>query len=271
MREQARLPLDERYSAGEPWGARHEALLGRPLAKGLDFTVDARGDAWDDLARGLIVDARNLADVPDGIALSKPWLDRVAASAEAQGTTWLHALILATSALDRGDKDAARAHAERSLSLRPNWAAYRLRALATSDFDAASADYVSAWDAGDAPPELAVEFATRLMQADRSAELKAFIDALPAAVRDNERIILARAVVAANESQLDELERLLFSRQFATIREGETLLSDLWVRLRRGRLEVELKRTPTAAELKQDLKSHPLPGALDLRMHQIED
>ena len=60
-------------------------------------------------------------------------------------------------------------------------------------------------------------------RAERSAELKAFVDALPPDVRDNERIILARAVVAANDGQFDELERLLFSRQFATIREGETL------------------------------------------------
>jgi hypothetical protein len=109
------------------------------------------------------------------------------------------------------------------------------------------------------------------MSAERSAELKAFVDALPSDVRDNERIILARAVVAANEGQFDELERLLFSRQFATIREGETLLSDLWVRLWRGRLETTLGRAATPAELKQDLAAHPMPPALDLRMHDLED
>ena len=60
-----------------------------------------------------------------------------------------------------------------------------------------------------------------------------------------ERILLARAVVAADAGQFDELERLLLERQYASIREGETLLSDLWVRLQRGRLEADLGRAAT--------------------------
>ena len=109
------------------------------------------------------------------------------------------------------------------------------------------------------------------LRAGRSDDLKTFVDALPPAVRDNERIVLARAVVAANDKQFDEVERLLMSRQFASIREGETLLSDLWIRLRRGRLEGGLGRTATAEEVKQDLARHPMPRTLDLRMHVLED
>ena len=89
-------------------------------------------------------------------------------------------------------------------------------------------------------------------------------------MRDNERIVLARAVVAANDRDFDELERLLLSRPFATIREGETLLSDLWVRLRRGRVEAQLGREETAKEIKVDLRANPVPRALNLRMHEIE-
>ena len=123
---------------------------------------------------------------------------------------------------------------------------------------------------GDAPTELAVEVVQHFMTERLSTELKVFVDALPDAVRDNERIVLARAVVAANDGDFDELDRLLLSRPFATIREGETLLSDLWVRLRRGRLEAQLKRTATAEETKADLRAHPVPRALNLRMHEIE-
>ena len=137
--------------------------------------------------------------------------------------------------------------------------------------DAATASYLKAWSVGDAPSELAVEIANHFMAHGRSAELKHFVDALPAAVRDNERIVLARAVVAGNDGDFDELERLLFSRQFATIREGETLLSDLWTTLRRGRLEAALGRKATDTELRADLKSHPLPRALDLRMHALDE
>lgn len=270
LRQQARLPLEARYSTGAPWGMRQEQLLDDVLAAGLDFTVSTAGDAWDDLATGTTIAAHNLRGVPAGVVVSRTWTARVEASAAAQEMTWLHALILATAALDRGDPAKARDLASQSLALRPSWAAYRLRAIATDDFDAASADYAHAWAMGDAPPELAIEIATRFMHAQRSSELKAFVEAMPAAIRDNERLILARAVVAADDGHFDELESLLLGREFATIREGETLLTDLWARLRRGRVEAALGRTATSAELKQDLRQHPPPRALDLRMHALE-
>ena len=271
LREQARLPLDERYSAGQPWGIRQEQLLGKPLASGLDFTVNAPGDAWDDLARGTTISVQNLARIPVGFPVSKLWVERLFASTEIEGWTWLHELTLATALCDQGNTEAARQHIDRSLALRQTWLGHRLRALLDPDTDAAAADYLQAWQSNDAPPELAVEIATYFMKTERSENLKTFVESLPPAVRDNERIILARAVVAANDGAFDELERLLFSRQFATIREGETLLSDLWVRLRKGRLEARLGRAATVAETRQDLAAHPMPPSLDLRMHQIEE
>lgn len=271
LREQARLPLDERYSAGQPWGIRQEQLLGKPLAAGLDFAVDAPGDAWDDLARGTTISVQNLARIPEGIPVSKLWVERLFASTEIEGWTWLHELTLATALCDQGNTEAARQHIDRSLALRSTWLGHRLRALLDPDTDAAAADYLQAWQSNDAPPELAVEIAIYFMKTERSENLKTFVESLPPAVRDNERIILARAVVAANDGAFDELERLLFSRQFATIREGETLLSDLWVRLRKGRLEARLGRAATATETRQDLAAHPMPPSLDLRMHQIEE
>ena len=271
LREQARLPLDERYSSGTPWGVRHEQLLGRPLADGLDFAIDVPGDCWDDLASGHAIAGDNLHDVPDSVVVSPSWVDCVAASAEANGATWLHELILAIARLDEGDTEAALAHADASLDRKPNWLGYRLKALIAADVDSVSENYLKAWSLGDAPPELAVEIATHLMDAGHSDELKRFVDGLPAKVRSNERIVLAQAMVAANDREFDESERLLMSRQFATIREGETLLSDLWVKLRRGRLEADLGRVVTAEELQRDLASHPLPSALDLRMHQVDD
>ncbi|MEO8884017.1 MAG: DUF5107 domain-containing protein [Devosia sp.] len=271
LREQSRLPLDIRHSAGAPWGMRQERLTGHRLANGLDFGVDLPGDCWDNLARDVAISAENLRGVPNGIAVSNLWIDRVAANADEHGATWLHTLILATALLDQGEVEDARAQVDRSLALRPSWPAYRLKALMSTDFDVASASYLLAWQTGEAPAELAVEIAAYFMRAERSAELKAFVDTLPPAVRNNERIVLASAVVAANDGQCDELERLLMSRQFATIREGETLLSDLWARLRRGRLEVELRRAPTPEEVHADLATHPLPRALDLRMHVLED
>ncbi|MGV3490652.1 MAG: DUF5107 domain-containing protein [Devosia sp.] len=268
LREQARLPLDRRHSTGEAWGARQERLLGKPLATGLDFATDHAPDFWDDIAANRQHKGTGL---PNGVAVSPNWVDAITANAAAHGESWLHALTLATAALDRGDHELAREQLTRSLALHPNWSAYRLEALLSDDPDVATQSYLRAWALGDAPPELAVEIANHFMANGNSDGLKAFVDFLPAAIRDNERIVIARALVAANDGDFDELERLLFSRQFASIREGETLLGDLWVRLRRGRLEAELGREATADEAKADLVAHPLPRQLDLRMHALED
>ncbi|MDB5588166.1 MAG: hypothetical protein JWP26_3136 [Devosia sp.] len=267
LAEQARLPLDVRHSAGERWGAREERLIGKPLAAGLDFSVDGANDFWDDLASGAAIAASNLRDMPVGVALSPRWIERIKANAP----TWVGELTLATAALDRNDRQAASEHVAQSLALKPSWAAHRIEALlATTPVDASSS-YLRAWNASDAPPELAVEIAQYFVTMRLSGELKAFVDGLPAHIRSNERIILARAAVAANDGDFDELERLLFDRPFATIREGETLLSDLWVRLRRGRIEAQLKRPASVDEVKADLKAHPVPRALNLRMHAIDE
>lgn len=270
LRHEARQPLDQVLSKGERWGSRQELLLGRKLAEGLDFAVEGADEVWDELARAGVISAAKLETVPEGVVVSPAWLARVQQSAERQGTSWLHELILATAALDREERGTAQHHVSRSLALRPSWAAYRLQALLAEDADETLARYLAAWQQGDAPPELAVEIATFLMAQQRPAALKDFVEALPDSVRDRERILLARAVVAADAGQFEELERLLLERQYASIREGETLLSDLWVRLQRGRLEADLGRAATAEEVAARLRSHPLPRQLDLRMHDVE-
>jgi len=269
LRQEARRPLEARFSEGAAWGMRQEVLLGRGLADGLDFDVEAPGDCWDDLAGEVMVSERNLRAVPHGVVVSKLWIDRVLASAETQGMTWLHALILAVARLDAGDVEGARSYVRESLGVNPTWLAYRLQALTSDTVAAKSASYRKAWASEGAPPELAVEIASHFMAAELSAELKTFVDGLPSGIRDNERITLAQAVVAANEKDFDESERLLMSRQYATIREGELLLSDLWARIRRGRLEAALGRPAMVEEVRRDLIEHPLPRALDLRMHAL--
>ena len=59
--------------------------------------------------------------------------------------SFVHAALLAIAELDRGSREAARAMADKSLDLRPNWSAYRTRALVASTADGATADYLRAW------------------------------------------------------------------------------------------------------------------------------
>jgi hypothetical protein len=244
---------------------RHERLTGRPLAEGLDFAVPALGDAWDDLAATGRFSAGSLATVPVDFAVSDLWVTALEDSRKAQGDTWLHALLLGIAALDREDREQAAALFERSVAQKTTWLGFRQRALVTDDPAAAERDYLSAWATGEAPPALAAEIVAFLIRNDRLDQLDAFASSLPESALGDERVHLGRARVAARRGELDLLEKLL-QRHFATIREGEDLLDQLWTSLQRGRLVARLGRDPTPTELADRLRQHPLPPHLNFRM-----
>ena len=267
LTEVSRLPLDQRLAAGSVWGGRHEKLTGRGLATGLDFSVQPVKDCWDDLLATDAFSEESLVAVPLDFAVSDLWVEALERSRSLAGETWLHALLLGIAALDRDDKAKAWQLFDSSIALKPTWLGFRQRALVAADAEQKTSDYLAAWRAGGAPIELAVEFVDFLLRENRFSLLQDFVGALPNQALENERIVLARAKLAARRGALDELEALLKQR-FATIREGEVLLDELWTALQKGRLEVALGRLPTATELAERLKVHPIPERLNFRMRE---
>lgn len=269
LRDQAVRPVTARLQAGSGWGALHEALTGRPVAPGLDFAAGAEAP-WDELARsGRFSDAA-LQSLPESWVTSDLWRDALRRSAEAQGETWLHALALGVIALDRDERDEARACLTRSFNRRETVLALRHLALLAEDEAEAEWLYLRAWEAGSAPPQLAVEIVQWLQRTGRLTALAAFLDRLPPEVLALERIRLARAQLALEAGDPGLAETLLDHR-FATIREGELLLGELWQRLQLAKAERRLGRTPTAAEAGAALAAAPIPYHLDFRMRETAD
>lgn len=263
LRQQATRPVNMRLQVGSGWGALHEALTARPVAEGLDFKAGAQAP-WDELARtGRFSDAA-LRQLPETWVTSDLWRDALLRSSEAQGETWLHALALGVIALDRDERDAARAFFIRSLALRETALALRHLALLAED-DEAERLYLHAWATGEAPPQLAIEIVQRLQRGGRLKALAAFLETLPAEVQAHERIRLARAQVALEAGDLRLAEDLL-DYHFATIREGELLLGELWERLQLAKAGHRLGRTLTPAEADAALTEAPIPYHLDFRM-----
>lgn len=260
----SRQPVGRVLSQGAPWGTRQERLTGKPLAAGLDFATEHAADFWDDLLADGGLSAESLGTVPAEVALSDLWVARLEESRSVAGT-WLHDLLLGIAALDRGQVDKARYLFARSTAVRPSWLALRQQALVAETADLTEQFYVRAWQAADAPDELAAEIAQFLLTEGRLDALTSFVADLPGRAAAQERILLARASIAARQGDLDELERLL-KTEFATIREGELLTVDLWNALQKGRLEAALGRPAGAAELAERLRQNPLPEHLDFQM-----
>ena len=266
LREVSSRPADHRLSIGSPWGGRDERLMGRPIAAGLDFsTPAATRSAWDDLVDESRFSPAALAQVPPDFAVSARWTEALVNSANAHGETWLHALLLGLAALNEGrEADSANLY-ERSLTMKPTWLGYRQRALVAATHDAAEHAYLLAWSLPGAPPDLADEIVDFFRKTGRFQQMSQFLEILSPAILGRERVILARAQVAAQSGQVEELEAFL-STEFAAIREGETLLDELWLALHRNKTHRALGRVPTGAELDDALRQNPIPWHLNFQM-----
>ena len=182
---------------------------------------------------------------------------------------WLHRGNMRREALDFA---GAREAWEQSLRERRNgWALRNLAVLESEEGrpEAALTLWRQAWDEGPCPEGLAVEYARALVQAGRYADVLSFVAELSPELADHERIVLLQANAALRVGRL-ELVEPAFSREFATMREGETTLSDLWF----GYHEQKLAAA-AGVEVDEELRKRvrrelPPPHHLDFRT-TVED
>ena len=115
------------------------------------------------------------------------------------------------------------------------WAYRNLALLKLRQGDASGAFrfYEQAWqsaaETGSPPAGLAVEFLQKLFEAGQFERGAQVYRSLPLDVQEAERIQILRGQFALALDDLDAVEQVL-EREYATVREGETVLSDLWTR-----------------------------------------
>ncbi len=303
LHAQVDAPITQMLHTGEPWGDLHERLTGQRISAGLSWSLPRLPESvrpWHELLEDGRFSAATLAEAPRTWAVSPRWMDRLAASREAHGTTWLHELCLGVAWLNEGEVAVARSHFTASLREHDNFHAQRGLALIAyhvdGDVEAATAHYLAAWELSTTQPDspddralheaktsvprdpfipwlhpagsataLAVEICRFFQQTGQSEELEGFLARLPDAIRVHERIALARGQVALQHGDLDVLRQVL-DREFATVREGEALLTELWFGLQIAEAEAELGRPLNEAERAAVSAAHPMPYHLDFRM-----
>ncbi|MBA3710367.1 MAG: hypothetical protein H0W83_16275, partial [Planctomycetes bacterium] len=124
-----------------------------------------------------------------------------------------------------------------------------------------------AWDAGPKIASLAIEYAWMLVATEQNERLFAFAKTLPEAIRNNERLRILSAFAALNVGAMDQVEAI-FSQEFATIREGEVTLTDIWFGYHERKIALAEKIPMDAALKKRVRKEFPPPQRLDYRMIQ---
>lgn len=277
---------DEILARGSGWGAlerRRLAVQGQPDRIPPELVFDNLGpdqEPWLALLETGTLPARDPASDPGHWMVQPAWRALLERNVNSHWLTWLH---LGVMRLEAGERDEARAAWRKSLELQRNgWALRNLAMLETwgqpGEQLAVHSQGVSpeaalracellrdAWDAGPRLPALAVEYARMLLEAGRHDRLREFTAGLPGEIRANERIRLLAARAALQVGAWRELESL-FGGEFATIREGEVTLTELWYAFHAQRLAAT-EKIPLDDALRQRVRREfPAPRHIDFRM-----
>ncbi len=268
MKGKAEDEISEMLWRGSKWGDFEEELRGERLAKGLvfDAEVDDETRACAELVEKGTFSDETLSREPGGWVLSERWVVKLRESMEEYGATWLHWVLLGVAALERCKWEEGKKCFERSVELRDNFQAYRGLALAKeklNDIEGAKVDYLKAWELSDEYPHLALEVSSFLQKHKFNDELSALIEGMSEETRRHERVAIVVAQWSLAKGDADEAMRIITEVDFATIREGERTLSQIWFGAHELKKKEELRRELTKAEIAGVRENNPMPNHIN--------
>jgi len=279
---------------------------GKVLDKGLNIEVKSFGSGWGTLERkrlekngelfnvgGVTYDDAALTDeeapwltllnenelpglcpstAPKSYMVQPEWIkmleDSIAAGKSDNWHAWLQLGVMRANTFDY---DAAYTAFENSLKLEPTAWAYRALAILeerSKNWDAAVELIMKAMELQPITP-IAIECGRIMMQVKKYQELIDQINCWPEAVRSNGRVKTGLIHAYININKFEAAQQLLGTSSFEVydIREGEILLSDLWLELHKRRLIAEEGAEDTDELTERVKREYPIPERLDFRMH----
>ncbi len=266
------IPIKENLFYGEAWGALYEKRCGRKISEGLlfDAPIGEKEKIWQELIE--IGNFKDLDTVPEIISwqVRPSWIKHIKASAEKEGMSWLHALLLGTAALEHKEFEEAEPYLLQSIEKKETYFAYRNLALIQDkkgNLKEAGDYYQQAWDVSNSALNLGIEIAEYLLKRDLQDRLAKFLEASPAELRSHERVQLVYAKLAFERKDYEKVLKIL-EHEFVTIREGETVLTDLWFDT-----HIKMEERKRGKELSDEeavlvRQKTPAPRSIDFRMAQ---
>lgn len=270
LASRAEAPHQSVLHRGPAWGRLHEMRTGHRISPGLSFDVEpgAEERPWAELLAPGMFSKRTLAESPRSFAVSAGWITALRESARRHGATWLHHVHLGVALLEGGQFQEAMQSFASSLSLREGALAHRCIALLherDGRIDDAVASYERARALCPGDPSLAIEICELLTRQGRHEAFATLTKSLSPALAAHERIALMAAQVALARGDYPRVRELL-DREFATIREGELSLSELWFASHIKEAESRVGRALGDDEKRQVMRDFPPPRQIDFRM-----
>ena len=266
----------ELVSQGSGWAALELARRGKCCTFANEravFPKDSIGceqKPWLELLETGSFPAFDVASEPAAYLTQAEWLPILKAAIDSGKSDHWHAwLQLGVMYCAAFDFDAAKAAFGTSFAHTPNaWAKRNLAAIASLAEDhKLAADLLLEAVALQPQLHIAVECGRALLSSERYAECAAFCDKLPDDIRLHGRIQVIRAQVATRLGDIARAKDMLASDiQVYDIREGEVLLSDVWIELYTKILAQEKSVDAASLEVKDVLAVYPIPRRYDFRM-----
>lgn len=264
----------------------------------------AHGSGWGSLERSLFASSKDLDRVPPELIFDEwglqpdqdPWIELLdsgelpetspdsdpghymvqgewrvmleRAVKEGKGDHWLSWYHLGVMRMESFDSDGAREAWKKSLEhKRSGWALRNLAVLEDREgrLEAACDLLREAWEVGPKIAPLAIEYAEMLSRLGRYDAIIELERGLSDELKRNDRIRLIWAKAAIETGRLDGIEQV-FSEEFATVREGEVTLTDLWFAYHEKRISLE-EHVPINSALRKGVRrDFPPPASIDFRM-----
>jgi hypothetical protein len=275
-RARAVQPSQHLLHHGAGWGALElRRRAPDPSLRAFVFpesTLSAEQHKWLALLETGRLPEQHPAGLPGEWMVQEEWQRLLEASLQAAGGYHWYALLHAgVMRMERLDLEGAAQAWRESIRLNPSAWAYRNLAvvhLRREEMGAALENYALAWQlasaTGSPPAALAVEYLQMLHQAGQFERGLQVYAALPDAVQQAERVQMLRGQFALQLGDLDAVEETL-QREYAGVREGETLLTDLWFELH-ARRESQHSGLPLDDDLRKAVRlRYPPPARIDFR------
>lgn len=210
--------------------------------------------------------------IPGDWMVQRQWRELLGKSLEIeQNQNWYALLHYGVMLAEVFNDPAAITAWEESIAKTPSiWAYRNLAVMARSTGKTAEALdlYQKAWELAISTQQhqagFAQEYLSLLNEAGEFQKAWDVCQSLPPEALDFDPVQILRASIALQVGCLDETEETL-RREYASVREGEVILTDLWVELLRKKISIETGRSPDEISRKEIETAYPPPSTIDFR------